>query len=387
MATVSPFQGILPKMKLAEAMINDLEFNSFPLIIKDFEHNLAQNRIEKDDAPSIYIYQSKLGLTTSTGVWAITPFTELEDGTIRIHEKIEKDRSDLILAMLRKSTLDFNPILLVYVSPIGVQECIEEITSREPHLQVENLQKNFKISLWKVQDKKTIEELTSFLKKKYPIYLADGHHRADAFLNWLKENNLSSINYKADPSKKIPGFSSIYFSLDQIQIKPYHRFLLLNKPANFLLVMEKIKYYFDIFPIQEIHLPQTKGDFILACSNSKNYRIRFKKELLPEKVTVLERLDSIILEEFIFNRILELRSNKPLAKLGYLGGDHAEKTMEEKLKSGQAHMGFLLFPPSFEEIKEVANLGLFMPPKSTYFEPKIPSGFIIQNLQNLNLKT
>ncbi len=444
----------MPESSLAESLIKGEEFSTYPEIIAQFRNHLNLGRLKKETSPCFYVYETFQDHQSYTGLWASTLISDLDNGIIRKHEKIHLDRSDKILDMIRGSGLDFNPILITYKSHNGIAEILSTIKKEKAFLNItldnpspsaertfpyeaflpspdnitsfetflpspeitNSIGKPHRISLWKVREHRQIESLILYFKELKGVYLSDGHHRADAFQRWIKEKSSRLRSKESEAIESIheieEAFSSIYFSLDQVKIRPYHRWVNLHDPSMIPSVIDRIKKYFDFLPQMELVYPKKKGEFLLLTpiqGNLKNRNgslifdrinidlLQLKEEFLNKSYStsalpfiqlteskiegVMENLDVSILQEYIFKDCLQLSTKKPLGKLEYLGGKDAESTLIHKIIEGEADMGFILYPPSFEEIKVISDAEKYMPQKSTYFEPKIPSGLIIKEMR------
>jgi len=385
---ILPFRGIIPQANLASSIVNGLEFSSFTDICLNFDQNLKNGRLILTQSPSFFIYEVQDLDHSYTGIWTSTDSKDLQNGIIRKHEKIYPSRSQNILDMFTKNQIDFNPILITYPNRKSIDSFILKTKSRKAFIEVWEDFNQKLTRLWIIEESEEIDFLIREFKDLDSVYLADGHHRAYAFQQWVSQEP------KRDPSQKLPGFSSIYFSLDQVSIRAYHRLITLYHPKDYPQIFEKIKTLFEVIPVREIGLPHSKGEFFLMDFLNGLYILRLKSlssnDLIQRKdlndfthipaSLMVENLDVSVLQKYLFQECMGIGTKNELGKLEYAGGKDAEKLITGQVLSEKAHMGIFLFPPNFDEIKTISNAGLFMPQKSTYFEPKIPSGLIIQDL-------
>lgn len=385
MPKIIPFKGIIPNPELAYSIVNGKEFNSFPLISLLFEEYFSKGQILQEISPCFYLYRIQNPERSFTGIWASTSVEDLNNGNIRKHEKIHTERSVWVQEMFRDKKIDFNPILLTYSPSPELDLWMVETLRSSPFLSMVEESEKTVHEIWKITESNILEKIQKIFHDLNPVYLADGHHRAEAFQNWAEEEEKMNFDYP----KIFPGFTSIYFSIKEVEIKAYHRVFTLKDNSLLKFCMDKISEIFDLEKMTHLEVPHKKGDFFLINFQKDRYKMTLKKGITLElgglnppnlARKVMEHLDVSILQDLVFHKCFGIGTDQPLGELNYHGGRHAEEMIEEKVFSGEYSIGFFLAPPEFEEIKIISDSGLFMPQKSTYFEPKIPSGLIIQKL-------
>jgi uncharacterized protein (DUF1015 family) len=382
--SIIPFKGIIPNPELAYSLVNGKEFNSFSIISHLFEEYFDLGSIREDALPSFYLYRIKNQNRSFTGLWVTTRKEDLENGNIRKHEKIHADRSSGVEEMFREKKIDFNPILLTYSPNSSLDQYFEEVMLGLPVFSLHEEIENQTHALWRISDPERMEWIQKTFEMLNPVYLADGHHRAQAFQNWMDHPSGKRREYE------ISGFSSIYFSLNEVEIKAYHRVFRLKDPKVLDEVMEIISQNFQMEKMDKLEIPKKKGEFFMINFRKEMYKMVPNSEFLqkyrvlspnPSVLEIRNDLDVSIFQDHILSSILGLGTDQSLGELNYMGGKHSEEMIRDKVFSGEYSLGFLLAPPEFEEIRAISDAGLSMPPKSTYFEPKIPSGLIIQKLK------
>jgi len=346
---------------------------------------LVSGKIKEELGLCFYIYRIGLPDKSFSGLWASTQVDDLTNGTILKHEKIHTERSLWVEEMFKEKRIDFNPILITYFPEPEIDQWILDVQSSKPIISIKEEKENALHEIWRVSDPNLVNWVQTRFKTINPVYLADGHHRAQAFQNWIETEFPSNEILNS----KIPGFSSIYFSLNEVEIKAYHRVFSLFDPGQLDRVMDKIRDFFILEKTDRMEIPNQKGDFFMINFRKEMYFMKPKKDFkmkfmgLDSTSRVSEiksHLDVSIFQDLVLSECLNMGTNQALGELNYMGGRHSEDSIKEKVFMGEYSFGFLLAPPEFDEIKAISEAGLFMPQKSTYFEPKIPSGLIIQKL-------
>lgn|GEM_PF-5537362 len=383
MPQIFPFKGVLPDAGLAESILKGKEFSSYPEISEGFQDYIKKGKIKQDKFACFYIYRQWGADRSFTGIWTSTSVSDLRNGSIRKHEKIHAERSEWVKNMFSDKKIDFNPVLITYPENQVLEFFLKNMKERSPFLRVLDPILGTGTEVWRVEKEAEIEFIQKEFQKIPRVYLADGHHRAAAFESYIDEMGKGQMGVNE------PGFSSIYFSLKEVELKPYHRLVRLFDPRLLSECMHMIEREFELHPLHPFKVPKKKGNFVLVNADRKIYSMKLKKDsrffrefsldtLSPEET--VQNLDVIILQESIFNTILQLHHN-PLGTLDFIGGNQDIENLIFKVFKGDYSMAFLLSPPEFQEIRIISDHGLTMPPKSTYFEPKIPSGLIIQNFE------
>lgn len=411
MATVKPFKGLRPKPEFAEKvasppydvlnsdeareMIKDNPY-SFLRVVKpevdvdpsidlfdeqvykkgkeNLKRLISEEYLIQDKTDCFYIYKLQMGDHVQTGLVAVASVEEYEQNKIKKHEHTrpdkEKDRAKHISVLNAQA----GPVFLTYKANEDINALIEKAKDREPEYDFV-ADDDIKHTFFAVKDEELVEEIKKAFSTLDHLYVADGHHRSAAaarVMNEKKEENKTHTG-----REEYNYFLTVIFPHNQMYIMDYNRVVsdLNNNSAEELLARIKVN-----FEIKEIGLkgnpckPNEKHSFGMYLQD-KWYLLTAKKGTFDENDPVLS-LDVSILQENLLNPILQIQDPRKDKRISFVGGKRGLGELEKLVGSGKHAIAFALFPTSIEELMAIADAGKVMPPKSTWFEPKLRSGLI-----------
>ena len=322
---------------------------------KAFE-NVKKKMIK--DEPSIYMYQEGNDFSQRGFIFCVS-LEDYEKGAIKKHEETRekplKDRMKHIEALKANTGL----VWTVFRRNEEVKKKMDELMKQQPVIQFQKY--GYTHRLWKISDKGTIEEIKRLFEPLH-LYIADGHHRMAAAYHYWKK-------YDGGEAKYVMIFAS---SDDEVRILPYNRVI---KKIDIPDFIERIKEKFYVEELKEWKEPEKHEIYMY-------YRHRWWK-LIPKKIPdgVVESLDVSILHKNLIEPILGIKDVRKDPNIFFVGGkvsrEEYEKLVDEK---GNAAV-FYLHPTSIEELEAVADANKNMPPKSTWFDPKLLTGLVFHMLE------
>ena len=329
----------------------------------------------KDTDDCFYIYELTMEGRKQTGLVVCTSIDEYIDGTIKKHELTREDKEQDRIRHVDTLNANTGPIFLAYKYNEEINNIIEnwknEHSSEYDFLTDEGTNQR----VWVINDNATIEKLTSLFDKVSNFYIADGHHRnASAVKVGLKRRN-ENPNYTGE--EEFNYYLSVLFPDSQLAILDYNRVI---KDFNGLSkeeFIEKLSEKFEIkkengmFKPFEIH---TFGFY----TDKQWYSMKAKKEII--KNDVIESLDVSILQNNVLVPILEIDDIRTSKRIDFVGGIRGLSELEKRVDSGEMVGAFAMYPTSMAELMAIADENKIMPPKSTWFEPKLQSGLFIHTL-------
>jgi uncharacterized protein (DUF1015 family) len=233
--------------------------------------------------------------------------------------------------------------------------------------------------LWKIDNANTIAKLVDLFNKNVPAsYIADGHHRSAASAKVGKQLREENPNYTGNESFNY--FLSCLFPSNQLQIQDYNRLI---KDSNGLTeneLIEKIKSNFDIEKIGiQIYKPTQLHEFSMY-TNGNWYKLIAKTNTY-ENANEIGVLDVTILSNFLLDPILNIKDQRTDKRIDFVGGIRGLQELQKRVDSGEMKIAFAFYPVSLDQLIAIADSGNIMPPKSTWFEPKLKSGLVINVLE------
>lgn len=340
-----------------------------------FAEFIEKGILFQDSKPYFYIYRLTMDNRTQTGVVGCCHFEEYYEGKIKKHELTrtakEEDRVKHVAALNANS----EPVFFSYRESLQINKLISQIVA-EPSEYDFVADDHVRHELWVVKDEPKIANFESLFEEVPVLYVADGHHRTAAAARIGQQRKESNPNHTGDEEYNL--FLAVLFSDQELEIFDYNRVI---KDLNgltedeFITKLKKICILIDesIDPIK----PSIKGDFSVFI-NGKWYCFRPTGKI-DNNDPILD-LDVTYLSSKIFDPILGIKDQRKDERIDFVGGIRGLKELERRVNSGEMTVAFALHPVSMNELLAVADAGEIMPPKSTWFEPKLRSGLFIHNL-------
>lgn len=321
----------------------------------------------REDEPSIYIYQLSIGDHTQTGVVACCSIDEYETEVIKKHEKTRpdkvEDRTEHMIALNAQTGL----IFLAFRNTEEIRDLIQNAIQEEPLYKFQ-CNDGVKQTVWKTA--KTENFIDAFANVP-SLYIADGHHRAESSL--LTRNKLRDQNPNHTGEEDYNYVLTGMYPAEDLKILAYNRVI---KDLNGLTEDEFLQKVSENFVIEETieKVPENPREFYLYM-DGKWRKLRFAVDFLVEP-NPIERLDVSILQKFILAPLLGIGDARVDQRIGFVGGARGTDELERLVDDGTAKLAFSMHPTTMDDLFDVSDMGEIMPPKSTWFEPKLKDGLL-----------
>jgi len=342
---------------------------------ENLQNLISQNILVQDSAPYLYVYAQTMGKHTQYGLVGCASVDEYWNNTIKKHELTRKDKEEDRCTHVRVTNAHSGPIFLTYRDNTEINTIIAGVTSRTPendHTALDGIRHQS----WVIKDKEVIKKITSIVKTIPTLYIADGHHRSAAAARVGRERAKSNPHHRGDEEYNF--FLAVYFPASQLRIMDYNR---LVKDLNGMTKEEffvKLKTNFDIVEASAQVKPAKKGDFGMYFEGTW-YTLSAGTALQRITDSVL-RLDVSILQNYVLDPILGIKDPRVDKRIDFVGGIRGLHELERRVDSGDMKVAFSMFPTSVAELMAIADDGKVMPPKSTWFEPKLRDGLFVHFL-------
>ena len=362
-----------PDDKYQRGTIQDIIFKK---INENFVEFIDDKILIQDSQECFYIYQNQTREKIQTGIWATSAIDDYLNNTIKKHEHTREEREKGIIDYLEQTGIDSNPVLVTYLPNLEVKNIIDSYIQLKPEVDFYT-NDGVKHKLWLVKEVATLELLVDLFKKMDATYIADGHHRAAAFS--ILGIQKRKLNLKHTGKEDYNFFSTLLFSTDELLIFEYNR---LVKGLNSLTIKQLISEIEKSFNVNQ----HTGKPFKPVSYNSFGMYLDHKWYVLTpkgigiNKIDPVEILDVSVLQNYILKPILGINNPRTDERIFFSGGVKGIEDLEHQVNSGKADVAFSLFPTSISQLIEVANAGLVMPPKSTWFEPKLHCGLVVHRI-------
>ena len=412
MATFKPFKALRPKTEFAkdiasrpydvlnaaeakdEAKGNNLSFLrvikpeiELPEEIDPYDQKVYDKGLEnlkklsskgyliKEQKASYYVYRLTMEGREQTGIVGCCDYQEYYDGRIKKHELTRTAKENDRVRHVETQNANAEPVFFSYRGVQNINLLIEKIVTFKP---VYNFvaEDEIKHELWIVNDDKDISLIEFEFNDVPDLYVADGHHRtaAAARVGQKKKDN----NPDHNGTEEYNFFMAVLFSDDQLKIYDYNRVIQdLNgkSPIDFISELEETFY---VTKLIEAFPPCEKGLFSMYLENQW-YSLKPKDRIFTQNPKA--NLDVTFLSEKILSPILGIEDLRKDTRIDFVGGIRGLNELERRVDSKEMKVAFALYPVSMDELISIADAGEIMPPKTTWFEPKLRSGLFIHELE------
>ncbi|MCH5239389.1 MAG: DUF1015 domain-containing protein [Muribaculaceae bacterium] len=413
MAKVKPFRGIRPPKHLVEDIVSrpydvlnseearkEAEGNEKSLyrIIKpeiDFEadtdehdpkvyERAAENFkmfqekgwLIEDDKEHYYIYSQTMDGRTQYGFVVAAWVNDYMEGRIKKHELTRRDKEEDRMKHVRVNNANIEPVFFAFPDNEELEKIIKEVTSQEPEYDFV-APDGFGHTLWKIADQKLIDKITEEFDKIPNMYIADGHHRSAAAALVGAEKARNNPGHKGH--EEYNYFMAVAFPASHLNIIDYNRVV---KDLNGLTPQEFLEKLSENFEIEDkgvnIYKPSRLHNFSLYL-DGRWYSLTAKEGTYNDSDPI-GVLDVTVSSDLILRDILGIKDLRSDKRIDFVGGIRGLEELKRRVDSGEMKMALALYPVSMEQLINIADSGNIMPPKTTWFEPKLRSGLVIHKL-------
>ena len=414
MATIKPFKGIRPPKELIEQIesrpydvLNSEEAReeakgnekSLYHIIKpeiDFEvgtseydprvYEQAAKNFKKfqekgwlvqDEKDHYYIYAQTMNNKTQYGLVVGAYVNDYLDGTIKKHELTRKDKEEDRMKHVRVCDANIEPVFFAYPDNAALDQLIMRYAATAPEYDFIAPIDGFRHQFWIIENAEDINLITAEFEKMPALYIADGHQRSAAAALVGAEKAKQNPNHKGD--EEYNYFMAVCFQASQLTILDYNRVV---TDLNGLTEQEFLTRLEKDFVVEDkgtdIYRPNALHNFSLYLN--KHWYSLTAKDGTFDNSDPIGVLDVDISSRLIFDSILGIKDFRTDKRIDFVGGLRGLEELKRRVDSGEMQMALALYPVSMQQIMDIANTGNIMPPKATWFEPKLRSGLVIHKL-------
>jgi uncharacterized protein (DUF1015 family) len=365
---IKPFKAFYPKVSLIGSA-NDFCANAK----NSFRQNLDDGLFKHSAEDSFYIYQIEHGERKHIGLVGLNNVDDFLNGHVKKHEDTlhERELQQKELFLLWKGIL--KPILVTHTPVPELASWLSAYAqTHAPKMTVPFHKEGSTHRFWAVPKAEDISFLQSlFARHVTETYIADGHHRAST----------TAMLYQ-DPESAELGldFSHLYcawFAADQLDILDYNRVIGGVKAIGSAKLMAHLSKVFDIDILDEPRKPLKKHELIMFLGK-QCYALRWRNFVLELAPKGVDTLDTALLNDLVFKEIFNIPDVRTDTRITYVDGSKGLEGLQKAVKKSSDRVGFAFYPVTFEDLARIADAGENLPPKSTYFEPRLKSGLLVQ---------
>jgi uncharacterized protein (DUF1015 family) len=414
MAVVKPFKGIRPPKNLVEKIesrpydvlnsdeareeAGDNEMSlyriikpeiDFPVGTSEYDPRVYERAAEnfqkfqdngwlvQDDKEMYYIYAQTMNGKTQYGLVVGAYVDDYMSGAIKKHELTRRDKEEDRMKHVRVNNANIEPVFFAYPDNAVLDALVKKYTAKTPEYDFIAPIDGFGHQFWLIDDAKDIATVTEEFGKMESLYIADGHHRSAAAALVGDEKRRQNPNHRGD--EEYNYFMAVAFPASQLTILDYNRVV---KDLNGLSSEEFLNALTKNFVVEKKgeaeYKPQELHEFSLYLEN--NWYSLKAKEGTYNNEDPIGVLDVDISSRLILDEILGIKDLRSDKRIDFVGGLRGLKELKRRVDNGEMKVALALYPVSMQQIMDIADSGNIMPPKATWFEPKLRSGLVIHKL-------
>lgn len=334
----------------------------------NFRKLLLEGALIEEQTPCFYLYRQTLGAHAQTGLVAVASCEDYQQNRIKKHELTRADKELDRTRHVEVLNAQTGPAFLVYRRDDRLESIVSAVASQAPEIDFQ-APDGVRHSTWKISQSDLIGQIQAIFESIPSLYIADGHHRTAAALR------VSEMRQARGPSA---FFLSVIFPHHPLQILPYNRVIKdLNghSPSSILTRLQGLGEIQPVPPFTPLRQHEVAFHIL-----DKSYRLRFGPNLLDRENPV-ERLDVALLQKHVLSPIFDIQDPRTNQRIQFIGGLKGHEEVQRRVIQGEFACGFALYPTTIEDLMTIADAGQIMPPKSTWFEPKLRDGLFTHLLE------
>jgi uncharacterized protein (DUF1015 family) len=353
------------------------EQRTYDRAVENFQAWQKKGWLVREDKEKYYVYAQTMGSRTQYGLVLCAHTDDYANGIIKKHELTRKDKEDDRMIHVRIQNANIEPVFFAYKDNDILNKIVAQTVKGEPEYDFID-ENDFGHKFWVIDDPKTVDQITRlFCSEVDAFYVADGHHRTAAAARVGAEKREQNPNHTGDEEYNF--FMTVCFPESQLKILDYNRVV---KDLNGLTSEEFLAALGKDFTVKEmgagIYHPDHLHNFSMYL-DGKWYSL----EALPGRYDDKDPigvLDVTILSNLVLDAILGIKDLRTDKRIDFVGGIRGLGELSRRVDSGEMKVAFALYPVSMKQLIDIADTGNIMPPKTTWFEPKLRSGLFIHSL-------
>ena len=331
----------------------------------------------QDQEEGYYIYAQTMNGKTQFGLVVCAYVDDYMNGVIKKHELTRRDKEEDRMKHVRVNDANMEPVFFAYPDNDTLSDIIARYVCTAPEYDFVASGDGFRHQLWLIQDKQDLESITKAFADIPYLYIADGHHRSAAAALVGAEKAKQNPNHRGDEEYNF--FMAVCFPASQLTILDYNRVVKDLNGLSSLKFLSMLAENFTVTPMGEAcYRPEKLHEFSLYLDGEW-----YKLELMQGKADEndpIKSLDVSISSELILDQILGIKDLRSDKRIDFVGGLRGLDELKRRVDSGEMRMALALYPVSMQQIINIADSGNIMPPKATWFEPKLRSGLVVHKL-------
>lgn len=345
--------------------------------VENYNRFIEKGWLVQDSQENYYIYAQTMNGKTQYGIVLGAHVEDYLNGVIKKHELTRRDKEEDRMKHVRVCNANIEPVFFAYPDNDILENLIRRYSSFIPEYDFIAPVDGFRHQFWIINEEKDIKTVTKEFEKMPSLYIADGHHRSAAAVLVCKEK--AKLNPEHKGTETYNYFMAVCFPASQLTILDYNRVVTDLNGLSSEEFLNKLKENFEIDDKQDkMYRPQRLHNFSLYL-DGKWYSLTSKPGTYNDNDPI-GVLDVDISSRLILDRIIGIKDLRSDKRIDFVGGLRGLEELKRRVDSGEMRMALALYPVTMKQIMDIADSGKIMPPKATWFEPKLRSGLVIHSL-------
>lgn len=345
--------------------------------VENFKKWQNQNWLVQDKKEMYYVYAQTMEGRTQYGIVLCANIDDYLNGNIKKHELTRKDKEEDRMIHVRIQDANIEPVFFAYPDNSEINSIVEKVTKAAPAEYDFVAEDGFGHHFWVIEDDATNKRITEIFSTIPAFYVADGHHRTAAAALVGQEKKLANPNHTGE--EEYNYFMAVVFPESHLKIIDYNRVV---KDLNGMTPAQLLDALQNEFVVEEkgteIYTPSTLHNFAMYMEG-KWYSLTAKEGTYNDNDPI-GVLDVTVLSNLVFDKLLDIKDLRTSKRIDFVGGIRGLGELKKRVDSGEMAAAFALYPVSMKQLIDIADTGNIMPPKTTWFEPKLRSGLAIHKL-------
>ncbi len=346
--------------------------------VENFKAFQEKGWLQEDAEAKYYIYAQTMNGLTQYGIVGAAACADYENGIIKKHELTRPEKEEDRMVLTRYLNANIEPVFFAYKAVAEIDAIVENIVKSKAADYDFTAEDGFGHHFWTIDDADTNAKLEQLFEEKVPFtYVADGHHRTAAAARIGAEKTGQNPNHTGD--EEYNYFMAVHFPDNQLQIIDYNRVVTDLNGLSDIDFLAELSKGFDVENMgADIFKPSALHEFSLYLAG--NWYKLTAKERTYDDSDPIGILDVTILSSQVLDPILDIKDLRTSTRIDFVGGIRGLAELKRRVDSGEMKAAFALYPVSMQQLINIADSGNIMPPKTTWFEPKLRSGLVIHKL-------
>lgn len=359
-----------------EPMADEHDEKVYAKGVENFKKWLNNGWLVRDATAHYYVYAQTMGARTQYGLVACCHFEDYLNGTIKKHELTRKEKEDDRMAHVRAQNANLEPVFFACPAVPEMDSIVAQVAQGDPEYDFV-ADDGFGHKLWVIADNAVCTRITQLFAAIPALYVADGHHRTAAAARVGQEKKAANPAHTG--SEEYCYFLAVIFPDTQLAIMDYNRTV---KDLNGLTPAQLLQRLQEVFAVEDKgeseYRPAALHNFSMYLAG-RWYSLTAKPETYND-ADPIGALDVTMLSSFVLDNIFDIKDLRTDRRIDFVGGIRGLGELKRRVDSGEMAVAFALYPVSMKQLIAIADTGNIMPPKTTWFEPKLRSGLVIHDL-------